>query len=412
MIKTVVFDIGKVLLGFEWNDYVHRLFDEETASHVTNAMFGSSSWRELDRAVLSVDEILGLFYDAEPGYRTEIKEAFDRIGECVRRRDWAGPFIDSIKERGYQVLFLSNMSEHVINSNKKAFDFVSHMDGGIFSCHVHEIKPGREIFDKLFEKYGLDAAECIFVDDQADNIAAARRLGMKTVRFYDKERLEADLDKALQKDKGHDKITVLCYGDSNTYGYDPYTGSRYPYEKRWTTLLAEKLGGHYEVIPEGLNGRTTAYDRPGAGWKNGMSSFIACMGTHKPVDIMTIMLGTNDCNAALGLSAEDIAKGMENLVEAVEREAPALQGYVPEIVVVVPAPISEDYSQSPFALELSPESVQNSRDIEPLYRDIADRHMCLFASAASAEVADDCEHLTPRGHEKLAEILCDTIAHK
>ena len=102
------------------------------------------------------------------------------------------------------------------------------------------------------------------------------------------------------------------------------------------------LGSRYEVISEGLNGRTTAYDRPGAAWKNGMSSFTACLGTHKPVDYVIIMLGTNDCDEELGLSAGDIADGMESLVKLVEEETPALQGYVPEIIVAVPAAIQGD----------------------------------------------------------------------
>jgi lysophospholipase L1-like esterase len=223
----------------------------------------------------------------------------------------------------------------------------------------------------------------------------------------------ADLDKALTKDASHDRISVLCYGDSNTYGYDPNTGGRYPYDKRWTTLLGEMLGSRYEVIPEGLNGRTTAYDRPGAAWKNGISSFTACLGTHKPVDYIIIMLGTNDCNAGLGLSAEQIAGGMETLVRIVEDEAPGLQGYVPEIIVAAPAAIQGDYERSPFAFELTPESVQKSIDIGPLYREVAARHMTRFADATSGiEVSPDCEHLTEEGHRQIAKLFYETITAK
>ena len=171
------------------------------------------------------------------------------------------------------------------------------------------------------------------------------------------------------------------------------------------------LGDAYEVIPEGLNGRTTAYDRPGAGWKNGISSFIACLGTHKPVDHLIIMLGTNDCNAALGLSARDIAGGMETLVKLAEEKGPELQGYVPEITVAVPAAIRKDYESSPFACELDPESVAKSRDIAPLYEDIARRHGCLFADASEGvEVSPyDCEHLTENGHRQMAELMYEAI---
>lgn len=144
-----------------------------------------------------------------------------------------------------------------------------------------------------------------------------------------------------------------------------------------------------------------------------MSSFIACLGTHKPVDYLIIMLGTNDCNAGLGLSAEDIAKGMENLVELAEENAPELQGYIPQIIVTVPPAISEDFSDSPFAWELSPESVRNSRDIAPLYREIAERHGCLFADASEGtELSPDCMHLTEKGHVQMSELIYKVVKGK
>jgi lysophospholipase L1-like esterase len=364
--------------------------------------------------VLSEDELLDLFYSADPGVKDEIKTAYDRIGECVERKSWPIPLIDGLRDRGYRVYYLSNMSEHVIRSNPEAFAFTSHMDGGIFSYDVKCIKPDLKIFRLLFEKYGLDPKECLFIDDHEDNIQAGKRLGMKGIVFSGHDQLTEALDKALTKDAAHDKISVLCYGDSNTYGYDPGNGSRYPYEKRWTTLLGEKLGNGYEVINQGLNGRTTAYDRPGAAWKNGISSFIACLGTHKPVDILIIMLGTNDCNAGLGLSAEQIAGGMGNLVRLAKDNAPALQGYIPRIIVAAPAAIGDNYEDSPFAYELTPESVRKSHDIGPLYEELAKKEECEFVSAVdSAEVSKlDSEHLTEEGHRQMAGLFYNKITEE
>lgn len=410
MIRNIVFDIGNVLIGFEAMDYLRSLFGEEKAVRIAKAVFGSGYWVELDYANLSEEEILELFCSGAPDLRSEIFEAFDRIGECVEKLDWPVPLIESLKEKGYGVYFLSNMSEHVIGSNREAFAFTSHMHGGVWSCDVHTVKPETEIYKILFERHMLVPEECLFIDDSFVNIQKAKEFGMKGIVFKDYDQLIADLDKALTKDASHDRISVLCYGDSNTYGYDPYTGGRYPYSKRWTTILGELLGSRYEVIPEGLNGRTTAYDRSGAAWKNGASSLIACLGTHKPVDYVIIMLGTNDCNADLGLSAGDIADGMEKLVEIIEKETPALQGYVPEIIVAAPAAIQGDYENSPFAAELTPESVQKSIDIGPLYREIAERHGVLFADATSGvEVSPDCEHLTEEGHRQTAQLFSHVI---
>ena len=122
----------------------------------------------------------------------------------------------ALKEKGYGVYFLSNMSGHVINSNAEAFGFVSHMDGGVWSCDVHVIKPDAEIYRILFEKYGLVPEECIFIDDHRENIAVGKKSGMKGIVFKDYEQLTADLEKALTKDAAHDSLadcraTLFCY---------------------------------------------------------------------------------------------------------------------------------------------------------------------------------------------------------
>ena len=155
--------------------------------------------------------------------------------------------------------------------------------------------------------------------------------------------------------------TVLCYGDSNTYGYEPLSGTRYPKEQRWTTILQNRLGAEYEVVPEGLNGRTTAYDRPDFVWKNGFPYLAPCLGTNKPLDYVIFMLGTNDCNADLNLSEDD--------------------------------------------------SIRKSHAIAPLYKAVAEKHGCLYLDASEIlEVSEfDCEHLTVNGHAKLAGLLAEMI---
>ena len=87
---------------------------------------------------------------------------------------------------------------------------------------------------------------------------------------------------------------VLCYGDSNTYGYIPETGLRYPKNVRWTGVLQNLLGKNFNVIEEGCNGRTTIFDDPIEGWKNGRDYLKPCLNSHKPIDIIIMMLGSND----------------------------------------------------------------------------------------------------------------------
>lgn len=205
--------------------------------------------------------------------------------------------------------------------------------------------------------------------------------------------------------------TVLCYGDSNTYGYNPDEGrgSRYPYEKRWTSILGELLGDEYYIVAEGLNGRTTAYDRPGFPWKNGLSPLAAIMGSHKPLDYIVFMLGTNDCNIEMELSAEKIAYGMEMLVNVAREISMVQQERTPEIIIVASAPIDGDIEKSPFYGEIDASSVEKSKKLIGLYKNIAERYGCKFINGSELDVASDCEHLTEKGHRQLAELVASEI---
>ncbi|MCR5034285.1 MAG: HAD family phosphatase [Clostridia bacterium] len=194
MIKNIIFDIGRVLIGFEWKEYIRGLFDEETGQKVTDAIWKDGRWYELDRGVLRKEEILESFYQAEPELKQEIRETFDRVGECLLRRDYAIPWIEELKARGFAVYFLSNYSEHLMRANPHVLDFLPHMDGGVFSCYVKLIKPDPAIYLCLLEKYGLKAEECLFIDDREENVAAARELGMQTVRFESHEQARAVTD--------------------------------------------------------------------------------------------------------------------------------------------------------------------------------------------------------------------------
>lgn len=88
--------------------------------------------------------------------------------------------------------------------------------------------------------------------------------------------------------------SIMCYGDSNTWGYNPATGSRFSRDGRWTGVLRQELSDGYEIIEEGLNGRTTVWNDPIEGYKNGKEQLIPCLETNKPLDMVIIMLGTND----------------------------------------------------------------------------------------------------------------------
>lgn len=107
--------------------------------------------------------------------------------------------------------------------------------------------------------------------------------------------------------------TVLCYGDSNTYGYNPVNGLRYPQDVRWPGKLQSLLGNGYQIIEEGCNGRTTVFDDPLEGWKNGLDYLRPCLNSHKPVDIVILMLGSNDLKKRSMQVQSRLPRGLERL---------------------------------------------------------------------------------------------------
>ena len=126
---------------------------------------------------------------------------------------------------------------------------------------------------------------------------------------------------------------VLCFGDSNTWGFMPESISlpcpeRHPHDVRWTGVLARELGGGYRVIEEGQNGRTTVHDDPFALARNGKTVLPAILESHKPLDLVVLMLGTNDLKAVYGVSPGEIA-------DPGQRRGPGQQG--PEAAADVPA---------------------------------------------------------------------------
>ena len=129
---------------------------------------------------------------------------------------------------------------------------------------------------------------------------------------------------------------VLCYGDSNTWGYDPITKDRFDKDTRWTGVLSNLLGSGYDIIEEGLNGRTTVWDDPIEGYKNGQAYLIPCLESHRPLDMVVIMLGTNDLKTRFSVSAYDIAEGLKVLIGIVQASKAGVREQPPKVLLLAP----------------------------------------------------------------------------
>ncbi len=205
--------------------------------------------------------------------------------------------------------------------------------------------------------------------------------------------------------------TVLCYGDSNTYGYDPSNGLRYPVDVRWTGKLQQILGDGYRVIEEGGNGRTTVYDDPVESWKNGLDHLRPCLNSHKPLDLVILMLGTNDLKYYFHASAEEIAENAEKLVEVIQSFTEEKQGFQPKIILISPPEIGPDMEDSPFGEVFKGDAITRSKEFSGYYRRAAARRGCIFFDATQhiQPSREDSLHLTPKAHADLAKGLAEVI---
>ena len=142
--------------------------------------------------------------------------------------------------------------------------------------------------------------------------------------------------------------TILCFGDSNTWGYDPSstakTGSpvRYAPEVRWTGALARQLGAGFRIIEEGQNGRTTVHDDPTAvAPRNGRAVLPVLLESHKPIDIVVLMLGSNDLKTIFHAPPGDIAAGASLLVKIILQSDAGPENKAPRVLLVCPPAIGD-----------------------------------------------------------------------
>lgn len=177
--------------------------------------------------------------------------------------------------------------------------------------------------------------------------------------------------------------SVLAYGDSLTWGYDPVALGRHAHEDRWTSVLQKALGHGVRVVAEGLNGRTTAYDDYLADCeRNGVKLLPSVLESHKPLDLVILMLGTNDMKRGVAGTANAAVKGMERLIKLIRLHDWGFDFEPPEILVVSPPPICET-ANAPFAAMFKG-AIEESAMLASLYRDMADDLGCGFFDAGSA----------------------------
>ena len=200
---------------------------------------------------------------------------------------------------------------------------------------------------------------------------------------------------------------ILCFGDSNTWGTDPASPTRFDETTRWPRALGIALGARYEIIEEGLGGRTTVWDDPIEGYKNGRTYLTPCLDSHRPLDTVVLMLGTNDLKKRFSVSAFDIADGARVLVDVIQKSSTGRDGKAPAMLLLAPPPLAP---LSGLA-EMFEGGEAKSLKFAQHYARVATEMGCHFFNTASVIKSSPIDgiHFEAGEHLKLARALAAKI---
>jgi lysophospholipase L1-like esterase len=200
---------------------------------------------------------------------------------------------------------------------------------------------------------------------------------------------------------------ILCFGDSNTWGYDPSSKERFANEVRWTGVLQAVLGAGYRVIDEGLNGRTTVWEDPVEGDKMGKRHLVPVLESQAPLDLVILMVGTNDTKKRYSAPPTDIAAGVGVLLDIIGKCASGRDGKAPPVLLVAPVALSK---LTEFA-QMFEGGSEKSRTLAALYAEQAKARGCAFFDAGTVARCSDLDgvHFDATGHRALGEALAREV---
>ncbi len=209
---------------------------------------------------------------------------------------------------------------------------------------------------------------------------------------------------------------VLCFGDSNTWGWDPVGSAtdrvprRHGVGVRWTGVAQAELGVGYRVVEEGLNGRTTVFEDPVEPGRCGRGYLKPCLLSHQPLDVVVLMLGTNDLKAIFSVAVEDIGEGVALLVRTIQGSGTGLGGLAPRVLLVSPPPVG-NFGHVPELEEKFAGAPLKSRRLPALYEEVARGLGCAFLDSQTIvePSAVDGLHLEAAEHEKLGRAIAAAI---
>lgn len=199
---------------------------------------------------------------------------------------------------------------------------------------------------------------------------------------------------------------ILCYGDSNTFGFIPENCKRYDKDSRWSGILSEILKDNYQIIEEGMNNRTGFFKNPEGLKQSGGEYLSIFLQNHKNLDICIISLGTNDAQFFYNLDENSTKIGLQKLIDSVHETNSKTK-----IIIVPPVKITKDILHSSFSMMFNSESIEKIQNTFPIYEQIAKENKCLyfdFNNFVSPSKTDGI-HYTKESHKIIAQKLSEFI---
>ncbi|WP_296970137.1 GDSL-type esterase/lipase family protein [Tepidanaerobacter sp. EBM-38] len=204
---------------------------------------------------------------------------------------------------------------------------------------------------------------------------------------------------------------IVCFGDSNTWGYNAVTMERFSEDIRWPCLLGKLLGDEFQVIEEGLCGRTSVADDPLFEGLNGYEYIYPCLMSHAPSELVIIMLGTNDAKERFNLTSYNIAQGITRLALKARSVPAGKDGGFPKVLVVAPPPIGSEYFNTEVGKSMGANCDIKSSELAHHLEELLQLEEIEFLDTKGIVSMNkvDYMHLDEKGHKTLANIVCKKV---
>ena len=200
MIKNIIFDIGNVLMEYRWAEALEDTgLSKETAQDIWTQMFDDNLWVMHDAGTATTDDLIKQFGARFPEYAKNIEEFLIHGERMHIKRPEIWEKVHTLKQLGYGIYLLSNYSEYLFKIHMKDATFMDDIDGKLVSYEVNQVKPDRDIYETLLDRFSLDPKDCIFLDDRKENTDTAKALGIESITIESRKHLNEVLDELIKK---------------------------------------------------------------------------------------------------------------------------------------------------------------------------------------------------------------------